>query len=66
MCKEFKFGTVSEMFIGRLSHYYEFLNSMKDLLEKYGPGVKIEDKDSQNEFFVDEVEYEDEFFLDVE
>lgn len=26
LCKEFKFGTVSEMFIGRLSNYFKFVN----------------------------------------
>lgn len=29
VCKEFKFGTTSEMFIGRLSHYFEFLNKLE-------------------------------------
>jgi len=37
VCKEFKFGTTSDMFIGKLSHYVQFLKDIENLIEKSNP-----------------------------
>lgn len=37
VCKEFKFGTTSDMFIGKLSNYVQFLKDIENLIEKSNP-----------------------------
>ena len=32
VCKEFRFGTSSALFIGRLSDYYKFLDEIEEVL----------------------------------
>lgn len=66
LCKEFKFGTSSEMFIGKLSQYFKFLNKIKWILKKYGSGIELEDKNPSNELFIEEINYPEEFFMDTE
>lgn len=66
LCKEFKFGTTSEMFIGRLSHYTEFIETMETVLNKYNPDLKLDENEPNNELYMDEWEYPEEFFLDTE
>lgn len=38
VCKEFRFGTTSELFIGRLSSYYQFLRELEQMIEKVNKG----------------------------
>lgn len=42
VCKEFRFGTTSDMFIGRLSNYYQFLKEIEEVIRKYDPKLKVD------------------------
>ncbi len=66
VCKEFKFGTASELFIGKLSNYYEFLERIERVIQKFDPNVTFEDKEISSEFFIEDKMYNEEFFLDTE
>ena len=35
VCKEFKFGTPGNLFIGRLSFYWDFFKKLEALLDKH-------------------------------
>ena len=54
LCKEFKFGTTSDLFIGKLHKYYEFLNNIEKVLKKYDPEIVLDDETPGNELFIEE------------
>ena len=61
LCKEFKFGSTSELFIGSLKDYYDFLKVLRDTVQELDGNVR---KDLDDEFFIDEREFSEEFFAD--
>lgn len=66
VCKEFRFGTTSDMFIGRLSNYYQFLKEIEEVIRKYDPKLKVDENDKNSELFIEEQNYPEEFFIDKE
>ncbi len=69
VCKEFKFGTTGEMFIGKLDTYLEFLDKVQELLTKYHPEEEntLNLDDPNSEFYIDRtVEDNPNFFRDTE
>ena len=61
LCKEFKFGSTSELFIGSLKDYYDFFKVLENTVQKLDGDVK---KDLDDEFRIDEREFGEEFFAD--
>lgn len=43
VCKEFRFGTTSDMFIGKLSEYVKFLKELETLISQSNNSIN-EDK----------------------
>lgn len=57
ICKEFRFGSSSELFVGDLKEYSRVLRNIELLLQTLGPQEEI-----FNEIQIDENDYESEFF----
>lgn len=66
VCKEFKFGTTGDLFIGKLDQYKDFLNKVEELIKNNNPSSNFEDKKPGDELFIDDTVYPEEFFLDPE
>lgn len=66
VCKEFRFGTSSKLFIGRLTDYYIFLEEIEEVLSKFNPELVQDHKDPKNELYLEKTLYPEEFFIDVE
>lgn len=66
VCKEFKFGTTGDLFIGKLDQYKDFLNKVEELIKNHDGNANFEDKKPGDELFIDDVSYPEEFFLDTE
>jgi len=60
VCKEFKMGTASDLFIGRLNDYHEFFNNLERIITKFNPSLR---NDFENEIVVEDELYPDEFFV---
>lgn len=63
VCKEFRLGTASDLFIGRLSDYHTFFNNLERILTKFNPNFRNE---FESEAVVDEELYPEEFFADID
>lgn len=61
VCKEFRFGASSELFMGNLGKFYEFYKNIENVLTKFNPAIE---NDIDGEFKVDEEEYPTELFTD--
>ena len=66
LCKEFKFGTSGNLFIGRLHEYMEFIKQIEDTIKQFGTDIEVEKFQPLDELFIDDKEYTREFFLDWE
>lgn len=66
VCKEFLFGTTSNLFIGNLREYNQTIKRIQDILNKYDPSLQMDKNQPDSELFRDEIEYPQEFFLDKE
>ena len=61
LCKEFKFGSTSELFIGSLKDYFSFFTKLQEVVQTFEGKVH---EDLDDEFFIDEREFSEEFFAD--
>ena len=61
LCKEFKFGSTSELFIGSLKNYYEYFTTLQRIVQDFDENVH---NDLDDEFFISPTEYPEEFFAD--
>lgn len=59
ICKEFRLGTASDLFIGKLEDYHTFFNNLERIVTKFNPTLR---RDLDNEIVVDDELYPDEFF----
>lgn len=62
VCKEFRFGGASELFVGKVGKLYEFFNNLQNILLEYNPALKNE---IDSEFKVDTDDISSEFFTDI-
>lgn len=61
LCKEFKFGSTSELFIGSLKGYYDYFVTLQRIVQDFDENVHA---DLDDEFYIDQKEYPEEFFAD--
>jgi hypothetical protein len=66
VCKEFKFGTTGDLFIGKVDEYHEFLKTIEKLIKMHDPSADILDNTPGSELYIDDVKYPSEFFIDPE
>ena len=63
VCKEFKFGGTSELFLGDLEKYLAFLDKVSALLMKHHPELKndpsLDIKNPDSEFYIPRDEVDD-------
>lgn len=62
VCKEFRFGSASELFVGKIKKFYEFFKNIERVLIEFNPEVK---EDINKEFEIDDTDYENQFFTDM-
>lgn len=61
VCKEFRFGGASELFVGKIKKFYEFFKNVEKVITDFNPAIKAE---IDKEFIIDEDDYPHEFFTD--
>ena len=61
LCKEFKFGSTSELFIGSLKDYYDFFKKLEQTVKHFDNKVN---EDLDDEFYLDKREFSEEFFAE--
>lgn len=59
VCKEFRFGGSSELFIGNLKKFYEFYENVEKLLSDFKTDYE---EDEKEEFKIEEEDYPSDFF----
>ena len=67
VCKEFKFGTTGDLFIGKVDEYHEFLKTIQEIIKIHDPSLNLDDDNQPgSELYIDNIEYPKEFFVDPE
>lgn len=62
VCKEFRFGASSELFMGKMKKFFEFFKNVEEVVTEFNPAIKV---DVDNEFNIDEDDYPSEFFTET-